>query len=125
MKNILVKKTDLIELVQKNKKTHLEQYELAIEGYWKTMAEKADELREKAAARAKPVNVVINIFKPQNHLEEYETALKMLEMHQSGTIEISKEEFEKYALDKWSWKREWALSNSTYLGKDPNEDDGQ
>jgi len=121
MKNILVKKTDLIELVQKNKKTHLEQYELAVEGYWKTMAEEAAKLTEQAAARTKPENVDINIFRPQNHLEEYETALKMLEMHQSDTVEISKEEFEKYALDKWSWKQEWKMSNSGYWGKDVHD----
>jgi len=113
MKSVTVKKVELLTLLKENKEKHLKQVEKAEVGYWVEVAEAKDKLT-RLSAKMEPQSLTLHIIKPESHIADYETAIKMLEMHQGNTIEIGKEEFENFALDTWDWKERWSMSNSKY-----------
>ena len=113
MKSVTVKKIELLTLLKENKEKHVEQVAKAEVGYWVEVAEAKDKLT-RLVAKLEVQHLTIHITKPESHIVDYETAIKMLEMHQGDTIEIDKEEFENFALDKWDWKERWSMSNSKY-----------
>lgn len=117
MKTIKVSKAKLINIITANRQKHREQFDLAFEGYRKEciriMEQNLDLLKS-----GKRVQVSFLERAPQDHTEDYDRVIQMLEMSVDEHVEIEQQEFSNYVQDDWDWRRSWSASNSKYLTHD-------
>lgn len=113
MENVNVSKPELLEKLKENRKNHRAIVEEAWEGY----LNEATKILEKQIKRAKKglrVNHSVALVMPQDHTNDYDVAIAMVEMEVNDTIELSVYDFRSYILDQWDWKGQWTVSNSMY-----------
>ena len=117
MQNVTVKKEELIKILKDNRAKHEQNYNDAVIGFYVS----AEETLKTALARlaadktAGQLNAV-QVFEavPENHLKEYDRAIRMLSMDTRAEIPLTVGEFSQYVDDEWHWTRGWAESNSKY-----------
>lgn len=51
--------------------------------------------------------------KPALHTKEYDRAIRMLELHQESTIELTAKDVEQYIMDEWSWTENFKNISAT------------
>lgn len=117
--NITVSKTDLLDKLRANRDEHASDYAEGIAEYQRQAAEKLRALADKIAEDpdANLYEVAQELPKPENHTDDYDTAIQMLEWHQGDSIELGVDDFQHYVLDQWRWKQAFAASMSNYSGK--------
>jgi len=115
MRQIHINKTELLAIVRKNRAEHRDIF-LKSQKKYRQVAIKALDAQLKAARNGRPFQLasLIQLEAPEDHTEEYDRAIKMLEMSTDETILITNDEFKCYVEDKWHWSREWAVSNMRY-----------
>ncbi len=59
----------------------------------------------------------ISLAQPSDQTEEYDRAIKMVEMTQADTIELEEDRFDNLVMDRWAWTRQFMHSNSFYSEK--------
>lgn len=116
MKAVNVNKTKLLELVRKNRDQHRAQYEKAFAGYRKECYEVL-EANLKALQTDKAHIVRFREQPPEDHTDDYDRAIQMLEMSVDDVIELHASEFSNFVQDDWEWKERWSASNSSYISK--------
>ncbi len=118
MKTVKVNKQDLKDILGKNMITHVEDYDLAWEGYRQAVISNAENLlaRAKNVNKNNPVQLYIGLEMPENHEEDYVRAIEMCDWEVSEEVELSEGEFRQYVQDKWSWKNVFETSNMLYTG---------
>lgn len=117
MNTIIVDKATLIETLKDNRLKHSEIYEEASIQY----RIKAKELYEKYLADiADPENPVPRGFPlavPEEHLDDYDRVLSMMQWHTEATIELTQSEFQMYVQDEWGWHHSFASNSGSYTGR--------
>jgi len=103
----------VLTALKENRTTHLKILEEANVGYLLD-AKKALSKRLKEIKSGKPVSLHFNFQPPVSYLDAYDTAIQMLELHQSPTIELSATEVRCLMMDEWEWKESFLLLNSAY-----------
>lgn len=111
MKDITVKIAELVEILKTNRADHQDTYTQAMEACRRD-AMKILEDQLNAAAQGRPFLSVFRFAVPEDHTKDYDRAIKMLEMHQSDTIEMTEHTFSELVMDDWSWKATFA--SNTY-----------
>lgn len=110
---IIANKEEVLATIRKNAEQHKKIFEEATEGYLKKI--KKELLKHLERAENKEVyNIFIRHTPPENHLKQYERAVKMLEMHNGETIELGDEQVETLILDNWKWKNHFMDIAATY-----------
>ena len=109
-----VNKTKLLETLKANREKHIVAHKEAKTGYRKAAIDALTEELGKAKDNEKFSLSFHHLPRPRSHEKEYDQVIGLLEMVISDTIEITTSDYQQFVLDKWSWKREWAMSNSTY-----------
>lgn len=111
---ISVHKAELIDRIRLNRDQHRAVFEKAIQGYH-------DELKRELADRldrlikGQHIDKHIALLEPEDHTEDYDRVLDMLEMSVDDEVTITAQEFAQYVRDDWAWKRQWVATNSAYL----------
>jgi hypothetical protein len=105
--------TEVLKTLKKNRGAHAEMVYEAKQGYLKK-AKNALETRLLEVKLGKAVPLKFDLSMPEDHTDDYDTAIKMLEMHQSDTIELGTSNIRRFIEDKWDWARGFYLHNSTY-----------
>jgi hypothetical protein len=113
MRTVMVRKDELVEIVQKNRQQHGEVFEKAYAKFMQAV-ERELELRLHRIRRGKNVDLLIRLPEPRNMTESYDRALQMLEMETRDEVELSEQEFQQFVQDDWTWKREFATTASVY-----------
>lgn len=115
MKTIRVKKTDLLKKLTQNRAKHEREHKLAMTGFFK----KQISALGKYLAKAKRGKVVghFNMPRPPVYLEEYDRVIAMLRMSVETEIELTEDEFAKYAQDQWAWRDAFMTVSNSYLGR--------
>jgi hypothetical protein len=118
MDSISCDKTRLMETLKENREKHRKIYAKASEGYIKNagkwLKRKQDELNKKPDV---DINLNFGISKPYHHLEEYDTAIGMLEWNLDTNVNLTKQQFENFVLDKWSWTTKYeTMASGCILG---------
>lgn len=116
MKTVKVKKSELLDIVQKNLAEHESIYEEAMAGYQRELLKVIDELRSKVVA-GEQISHSIGLTRPTSHKKSYIQAIKMLKMSIDSEIELDEIAFANYVMDDWNWKDNFILSNSFYSQK--------
>ena len=121
MRNVVVNKGELLEVLEKNRQIHLKEFNEALIGY-RAALNKAFKNALKALKKTTDNDLVKfdryenfnDLPVPENHTKEYDLAIRMLQSSVEDKIELSKQEFDQYYFDEWTWSASAKLSNSTY-----------
>jgi len=122
---------EVLDALRTNLAEHKEIVEEARVGYLdqaeKALAKRMTQLRE-----GKLVALQFSLQPPQDHSREFQTVIKMLELHKNAhdrnissaqvhkpnaTIELKAADVQRFVLNDWSWMDSFLLSNSGYSGK--------
>jgi hypothetical protein len=114
MREVTMKKSDLLARVEENREGHREVYEKAMDGYTKAAVAFFQEQLE----RAKDGNTFVTYFgepMPEDHTDDYDNVLDMLDMEVGDQITLSNAEFRQYVRDDWGWKQTFIATSSNYI----------
>lgn len=116
MDQVTVNKSELVEILRKNRREHRDIFLKAQAEYRKIMIGLLDE--QLAAARSgKGVNIrkLVEVTMPEDHTADYDLAIQMLDMEVNRRIVVSSRQFASFVNDEWEWSHRWATSNSMYV----------
>ena len=115
MKGVTVKKEELLTKLRENREGH-RAISLEAQAGYKTAVIEELEKRLADARDGKRVQVHVRMDAPDDHTEEYDRSIAMLEMSVDDEIEVTAHEFACFVMDDWGWKQDFLLSNSAYSG---------
>ncbi len=124
MKEVKIKKSDLLKKIKDNRRKHVEEYKAAVEGYKEEALKEVKEGMKKLERQIKNLekgemlaiaSVHFNLPVPENHEKEYDQAIEMLDMSVDDVLTISYNEFSQYVLDRWEWIERAKFVNSSYI----------
>lgn len=126
MREVKVKRVDLLAKIKANRIKHIEEYDKSVEGYkieakerveaaLKDLQDRIDKL--KAGQQINLAGIVFNLQVPENHTADYDQVIEMLEMSVDEELKIQSDEFACYVMDRWDWKDRFTLTNRAYLAK--------
>jgi hypothetical protein len=113
MDSITVNKTDLIKRLQENRAEHHGLFLEAQQVYREQMIHELD----RALAEAREGGKIRRLFSmpvPEDHTDDFDTAVRMLEWHQGDTVTLSQYEFTEYVENKWGWRASFAANTESY-----------
>lgn len=113
MQNITVDKADLIAKITANRDEHKALYDEAVIVY----RQRAISEIEKVLAEAKRGDKIRHAFAmpvPEEHTEDFDRALEMLEWDQGDTVELSEYEFQNLVQNEWGWAKNFASNTTSY-----------
>lgn len=116
MKKVVVKRDKLQKIVQKNRDEHRDKFLKAQEGYREMVIEELDQMLSDART-GKPLRVSINMPAPQDHTDDYDTILNMLEYSVDENLELEYQEFRQYVENDWHWYTAADITNTMYATK--------
>lgn len=114
MDTITVRKDDLIKTLKENRDAHREQFLRAQSAYRMAMIEELDRALDEAK-RGKTIKRAFALPVPEDHTDDYDTAIAMLEWHTKDAVELSQREFMTYVENKWGWLTSFAANTQSYL----------
>lgn len=113
MDTITVEKADLIATLRDNRQAHQEIFEKAQDVYREQMIAELDRALAEARNGGK-IRRAFSLPVPENHTEDFDTAISMLEWDQGGTVELSRREFREYVQNEWGWQASFAANTVAY-----------
>lgn len=117
MDALKMKKSDLLEVLRKNKEKHVEEYELALHAYRIACAEAMEQAWLQCVDGGEILtNPCYKFSKPQSHERDYTMVIGMLEMTIEDEIEVDTNEYTQYVLDEWSWRSSFNQQTSGVSG---------
>jgi len=113
MRPVRVDKKTVLKKLKENRKTHRDIFEEVVIGY---RAEVIKQLEKhiKQMKSGKPKRTYISIPSPEDHTDDYDVAIEMLEMSLDDSIDMDTETFQAFYKDDWGWKQQFLASNSGY-----------
>jgi hypothetical protein len=114
MNTIRVSKNQLIETLRVNRDEHRAIFEKAQEVYRTKVIKELD----RALADAKAGRKIVTSFYlpvPEDHTDDFDTAIQMMEWAQGEVVEIEQGDFQCYVENKWRWRQSFAGSTESYL----------
>lgn len=114
MNSVTVKKNDLIDILQENRKRHVEIFKEAYEEYRKQYIEYLREAMRLAQGPGRVLTPDNYPSEPRCYVKSYDLAIEMMEMSIDETVDLSEQDFRRYVRDEWEWKDDFFLSNSSY-----------
>lgn len=113
MNVVTVSREELLSRLKTNKENHTRLYKEAVAG-WRQLVVTEMQKNLLSAKDGDDVKLNINLQPPQDHTEDYDNIIAMVEMSVDQTIQLESHDFQAYVLDKWQWAKQAALLNSTY-----------
>jgi hypothetical protein len=53
---------------------------------------------------------------PENHLEDYDRVIDLLDFSVADKVELSSSDFDAYVRNNWSWRKSFLNTNTSYVG---------
>lgn len=126
MREVEVRKVDLLTVLKKNREQHVKDYLEACAGYKEAALAKIEDVSSELKARIgrlKDGQVIalvalqFNLEVPKSFEKAYDQAIVMLEMSVDDTVTLEESEFAQYVMDDWEWKEQFTMSNRRYSNK--------
>ena len=111
---VRVQKSDLEKIIKKNRSEHREIFEEAIENWHKQVQERLAILVSQAKKGPDAVELHIGLPRPDDHTNDYDRVLKMLELSQDDEFELSQHEFSQFVMDDFGWQGTFLATSSNY-----------
>lgn len=117
MNTTKVDKTELLEIVRKNRKKHEKEYKKARKK-WVTEAtfalqEAATKAEEDGEITMFPLN---ELPKPEHYLNDFDQVIRRLELEVENEVELDDRQFNAWVLNHWDWSRAFVANTSLYNG---------
>jgi hypothetical protein len=109
---INVEREKLIDILQSNRTKHMQEFQLAMEGYRKELVRLAEENLERAKKGEYPN--MLHDQKPRDYSAQYTRALGMLEMSNDKNIALSAYDYARFVEDDWDWKASFTSNVASY-----------
>lgn len=114
MEKVRVNKQELLDVLQENRDAHEALYQRALDGYKdKVRAELENYLRRVEDGEVLRISVALP--KPENHLDEYDRAIRMVEMSVDDVLELREKEFASLVMNDWGWMQQFLATTSYYV----------
>jgi len=115
MNSIKVKKAELIEAMEKNRKEHRATF-LEAQGKFRTEVIKVldEELQAAKVGRPFVLARITALVQPSDHTDDYDRIIGMLKMDTSDTVELIQQEYKCWVEDDWGWMGQFANEVSNY-----------
>ena len=110
---ITVDKADLIERLKANRDEHRAEYDAACSVYRDRCIAEIENMLADARSGVIRRNLTLPI--PEEHTEDYDRAIDMLEWAQSDTIELTQQEFATLVRNQWGWLSSFTATTSSYI----------
>lgn len=110
---IRVNKKELIDKISVNRDGHRAVFEEALEGFHAAVIEKLNAALKDAKA-GKRYKTYFDLPEPQDHTNDYDRVILMLEMSQDDEILLDERQFAQYVQDDWGWKPDFLATAGTY-----------
>lgn len=116
MRSVKVNKTELMDILQANKKKHIKEFDESVKDYKKAALKvakdhvelaKSGDLDKISKIRAMPQ-------RPTSYEDSYNRAIRMMELSVDEVIELEEQIFNQLVLDEWSWKTAFTASGALY-----------
>ena len=116
MQSITVIKDDLITTLRQNRDAHRSMFLKAQEVYRDKMIEEM----ERALKEAREGGAIERSFRlplPEDHTDDFDTAIEMLEWEQADQIMLSQQDFLTFVRNQWGWRQSFAANTGSYLAE--------
>lgn len=114
--SVIVRVTDLIEIVQANRDAHGDTYEEALAGF-RLEANHALNQRIEDIASRKIVDLHFTMPVPIDHTEDYDRVLKMLKLTKDAGqthVTLDEQDQARFVMDDWGWKNVFEQTSTFY-----------
>ena len=119
MNTITVDKDELRLTLIKNRDEHKAIYDKAVIAYKEKFVRAAKRFAEDAVERAATGNFVFAQFGwlpvPEEHTEDFDRAIQMLEWEIGDTVELEETDFRQYVQNNWRWAASFASNSTSYI----------
>jgi hypothetical protein len=113
MKDITVRKTDLLATLKTNREQHRRIFEEAQAGYRAQVIAELDTMLAEARNGGK-IRRYVRLAEPVDQTSDYDRAIAMLEFDIADQVVLSETDFTSFVLDNWHWKRQFLATNAAY-----------
>ena len=113
MKDVKVRRADLVEKLQENRASHRGIVEKAWAGYKSKVISELEKALERAKKGDKS-HIFISLPMPEDHTKDYDRVITMFQMSVDTEIVLSEADFNNYVMDQWGWTGSFTTTNSTY-----------
>lgn len=113
MSEVRLKKSQVLDALRDNREDHRRRFEEAMEGYKEQAVRTLEKHIEQIKAND-PERVTLNLPLPEDHTDDYDHAISMLEWSQDDEVILNRYEFRTYIEDDWDWKQQWMTTNQLY-----------
>ena len=118
MNTITVDKDELRLALIKNREDHKAIYDKAVIAYKEKFVKEAQRFAEDAVRRAQGGRIDFALFRglpvPEEHTEDFDRAIQMLEWEINDTVELEETDFRQYVQNNWRWAASFASNTSSY-----------
>jgi len=123
MRDVKVKKLELLSKVKQNREKHIAEYKEAVEGYKEAALDEIQKGVDKLKSQVESLNdgemirlaaVSFHLPVPENHEQDYDQVITMLEMSVDDELTIKSDEFACYVMDNWDWQTKFAEVSKLY-----------
>ena len=113
---VTVPKATLLAAIQANRTKHAESYAAAMIAYRKAYT---DEVHAHfiTATQGGKIERALECAEPEEHLDEYDLVIEMLEMSTSDTVTISSPQFKNFVKDEWNWTSSFLSNTMSYSSR--------
>lgn len=111
--SVKVEKEEAIKIITENRELHKKVVEESRAGYVKQAQEELASRMERLQ-RGEVVPLHFKLRVPEDHTSDYDTAIKMLELHQDDCILMDTATVRQLIEDEWGWSDHFWSINSTY-----------
>jgi hypothetical protein len=116
MGSVTVEKAALLAVVRENRAKHRAVFERAVEVFRGQANERLEALaRELRESGSLPKTLYVGLPIPEEHTDDYDRAIRMLEMHIHDVVELSEEAYRRVVEDDWGWQQTFATNTRSYL----------
>lgn len=118
MQEVTVKKGELLAALKANRETHRADFELAWDGFQEKAIHNFEQrLKQlKDLKRGQQIDLHVNLAVPQDHTEDYDRAIEMLDWEVTDQVTLTEYEFQTLVQDDWQWKQQFTMHNAMYTG---------
>lgn len=103
---VKVRKSELLAKLRENLEKHNAILKKAKAQYWVALESRLSKMIERVKQH-REVDLYVDITEPQDHSEDYDLAIAMLDMSVDDVIGLTPQEFSKYIMNKWAWRSEF------------------
>lgn len=106
----------LLNAIKENRDRHRDIFLKAQEGYRIQLIKELDQMLADARD-GKKLRRFVTLPEPEDHTDDYDRVIKMLEMSVEEQLEIDETQFAMYVMDDWGWKKNWTTTNAAYIAQ--------